>query len=75
MVATEVAYFKRIERHVTPDAATAAAAMKKMESADFHQVRGVQKGCGNFWHGIAVKDGNESHVVLPPQGQVMREGD
>jgi len=39
-----------------------------------HQVRGLQKGCDNSWHGIAVKDGNESHVVLTPQGQVMREG-
>jgi hypothetical protein len=57
------------------DSSTAAEARTKMESAGFHQVRDLQKGCDNFWHGIAVKDGNESHVVLTPQGQVMREGD
>ena len=57
------------------DASTAAAATKKMESAGFHQVRGLKKGCDNFWHGVAVKDGSETHVVLTPQGQVMREGD
>ena len=57
------------------DSSTAAAAKKKMESASFHQVRDLKKGCDNFWHGMAVKDGSESHVVLTPQGQVMREGD
>lgn len=57
------------------DNSTAAAAKKKMESANFQQVRELKKGCDNFWHGIAVKDGSESHVVLTPQGQVTREGD
>jgi hypothetical protein len=57
------------------DGSTAAMATKKMEGAGFHDVRDLKKGCDNFWHGIAVKDGIESHVSLTPQGEVMREGD
>ena len=57
------------------DSSTADEARKKMERAGFQQVRDLKKGCDNFWHAIAVKDGRESHVVLTPQGEVMREGD
>jgi len=56
------------------DSSTAAAATKKMESAGFRQVRDLKKGCDNFWHGVAVKDGSETHVGLTPQGQVRSEG-
>jgi len=56
------------------DGSTAAQAKAKIERAGFRQVRNLQKSCDNFWHGIAVKDGIESNVVLTPQGQVMREG-
>ena len=56
------------------DGSTAAEAKAKIERAGFRQVRNLQKSCDNFWHGIAVKDGIESNVVLTPQGQVMREG-
>jgi hypothetical protein len=56
------------------DGSTADAAKKKIESAGFQQVSDLKKGCDNFWHGKAVKDGSESHVVLTPQGQVAREG-
>jgi hypothetical protein len=57
------------------DASTAAAAARKMESAGFRQVRDLKKGCDNFWHGVAQKDGSETHVLLTPQGQAMTEGD
>lgn len=57
------------------DASTAAATTKKMESAGFRQVRDLKKGCDNFWHGVALKDGSETHVLLTPQGQVTSEGD
>jgi hypothetical protein len=56
------------------DGSTADAAQKRIERAGFQQVRNLKKGCDNFWHGTAVKDGSESHVVLTPQGQVAREG-
>lgn len=57
------------------DRSTAMSAKRKMESAGFHQVSDLRKGCDNAWHGTAVKDGNKSDVVLTPQGQVLREGD
>jgi hypothetical protein len=56
------------------DGSTAAEATKKIESAGFEQIRDLKKGCDNFWHGVAVKDGVESHVRLTPQGEVTREG-
>jgi hypothetical protein len=57
------------------DGSSTAKARKAMEGAGFHQVHHLVKGCDNFWHGIAAKDGIESRVVVTPQGQVMREGD
>ena len=56
------------------DGSTADAARKKIERAGFQQIRDIKKSCDNFWNVMAVKDGLESHVVLTPQGQVMREG-
>jgi hypothetical protein len=55
------------------DGSSAPEATRKIERAGFQQVRELKKGCDNFWHGVAVKDGGETHVVLTPQGQVMRE--
>jgi hypothetical protein len=56
------------------DASTAETARKKIEAAGFRQVEDLQKGCDNFWHGKATKDGAPVNVVLSPQGQVMTEG-
>jgi len=56
------------------DGSSAEAAKKKMEAAGFHQIRDLQKGCDNFWHGTADKDGAPVNVVLSPQGQIMIEG-
>jgi hypothetical protein len=41
------------------DASTADMAKRKIEHAGFSSVRGLKKGCDNFWHGKAVKDGVE----------------
>jgi hypothetical protein len=57
------------------DGSSADGAKTKIESAGFHEVRDLKKGCDNYWHGTAVKDGIESHVRLTPQGEVTREGD
>ncbi len=56
------------------DNSTADTAKKKMEAAGFHQIHDLQKGCDNFWHGKADKDGVLVNVVLSPQGQAMVEG-
>lgn len=56
------------------DRSTATDARQKMEKAGFRQIHGLKKGCDNYWHAVAKKDGKETHVVLSPQGTVMPEG-
>ena len=34
-----------------------------------------RKGCDNFWHGVAVKDGQQTRIVVSPEGEVRPEGD
>jgi hypothetical protein len=57
------------------DKSTATQAKSKIEKAGFRQVHDLKKGCDNYWHGMATKDGNQTHVVLSPKGEVMTEGD
>ena len=57
------------------DGSTADTARKKMEMAGFRQVHDLKKGCDNFWHGHALKDGAAVNIVLSPQGEVLIEGD
>ena len=56
------------------DGSSAVMAKVKMEEAGFRQVSGLTKGCDNFWHGRATKDGADVGVVLSPHGEVMTEG-
>lgn len=49
-------------------------ARKKMEAENFRQVNDLRKGCDNFWHAKATKDGAVVNIVLSPQGKVMIEG-
>lgn len=57
------------------DSSTLPQAKKKMEAAGYTQVKDLRKGCDNYWHGTAMKDGSEVFIVLSPAGQVMQEGD
>src|SRR5262245_2741270 len=57
------------------DGTTAAQTKKKIEAAGYTQVKDLQKGCDNVWHGTAVnKDGVGGNVMVTPQGEVMPEG-
>ena len=56
------------------DGSTADQAKRKIEAAGYVQVQGLYKGCDNYWHGQAMKDGAPVNVVLSPQGQVLTEG-
>jgi hypothetical protein len=56
------------------DGSTAMSAKKKMHAAGFSHINGLKKGCDNYWHGKAVKDGVATRVVLPPDGSAMPEG-
>ena len=55
------------------DRSTADQARTKMEAAGYSKVQSLNKGCDNYWHGVAMKDGQMVYVVLTPQGEVMRE--
>jgi hypothetical protein len=57
------------------DGSSAADARKKMNMAGYHHVSALKKGCDNYWHGMAVKDGAATHVSLAPTGLVQSEGD
>jgi hypothetical protein len=57
------------------DKTTVEQARQKIEAEGYRQVRQLRKGCDNFWHGIAMKDGEEVRIVLSPAGRVMRDGD
>lgn len=57
------------------DGTTADQARRKMEAAGFRGVNDLRKGCDNMWHGVALQNGEQTRVVLTPDGQVMKEGD
>lgn len=57
------------------DKSTVADARKDMQKAGYTDVRDLKKGCDNYWHGVATKDGKQTHVVATPDGKVMPEGD
>jgi len=46
----------------------------KIQKAGYSKVENLKKGCDNFWHGTAIKDGQTIHLVLTPKGQVLIEG-
>jgi hypothetical protein len=56
------------------DRSTAKQATEKMEHAGYAKVHDLRKGCDNYWHGLAMKDGKPVMIVLSPAGQVMLEG-
>jgi hypothetical protein len=53
---------------------TAGYAKQKMENAGYSQIRDLRKGCDNYWHGRALKDGLDVNVLVTPEGEVMTEG-
>jgi hypothetical protein len=57
------------------DKSTVADARKAIQAAGYRQVRDLKKGCDNYWHGVATKDGTAVNVVVSPKGEVMTEGD
>jgi hypothetical protein len=56
------------------DKTTVDDARKKIEAAGYRQVRQLAKGCDNFWHGTATKNGSMVYIVVSPKGDVMTEG-
>ncbi len=56
------------------DGSTAEQAHRKIAAAGYADITDLKKGCDNFWHGKAMKDGAPTGVVLSPDGRVMPEG-
>jgi hypothetical protein len=57
------------------DGTSAADARKEMNAAGYTNVTELKKGCGNFWNGLAMKDGVATHVSVSPQGVVRPGGE
>ena len=57
------------------DGTTAGWAAGKAKEAGYTNVTMERKGCDNFWHGVASKDGQTGRIVVSPAGEVMPEGD
>lgn len=34
----------------------------------------LKKGCDNYWHAVALRNGKQDEIVLSPQGKVALEG-
>jgi hypothetical protein len=56
------------------DSSTAQQAAAKMEHAGYTQVRDLTKGCDNYWHAVALRDGKQDEISLSPQGDIVLEG-
>jgi hypothetical protein len=56
------------------DTTTVAETKKKIEAAGYTQPTDLRKGCDNFWHASALKDGNKVLLVVTPTGEVIEEG-
>jgi hypothetical protein len=57
------------------DSSTSTDAEKKIKAAGYTQISDLKKGCDNFWHGRAFKNGMAIRVSLSPQGLVQPESD
>ena len=57
------------------DSSTADMAKKKIEASGYLQTHDLKKGCDNYWHGQATKDGALVNVSLSPAGLIKIEGD
>jgi hypothetical protein len=57
------------------DGTTADWAIKHILAGGYQGPRNLRKGCDNYWHADALKDGNIVHVVVTPQGELLTEDD
>jgi hypothetical protein len=56
------------------DNTTAAEARHRIEAAGYDHVHDIFKGCDNYWHSTATKDGQTVFVGVSPQGEILHEG-
>ena len=56
------------------DDTTADSTSQRLEEAGYEDVSNLRKGCDNFWHAEAKKDGETVFVVVTPEGEIREEG-
>jgi hypothetical protein len=56
------------------DNTTANEARHRIEAAGYRGVHDLFKGCDNYWHSTAMKDGQQVFVGVSPQGEILPEG-
>lgn len=56
------------------DNTTASEARHRIEAAGYRDVHDLFKGCDNYWHSTAMKDGRKVFVGVSPHGEILREG-
>jgi len=56
------------------DSSTARQAAAKIEHAGYAKTHDLSKGCDNYWHAVALRDGKRVEISLSPQGNVVLEG-
>ncbi len=56
------------------DNTTAGEARHRIEAAGYRDVHDMFKGCDNYWHSTAMKDGQRVYVGVSPQGEILHEG-
>ena len=56
------------------DSSTAQQAAVKMQNAGYRAMHDLKKGCDNYWHALAMREGQQVQIVLSPAGNVMPEG-
>jgi hypothetical protein len=56
------------------DGVSNGQAQRKMHQAGYSHITQLKKGCDNYWHGAAIKDGVHTYVALTPDGVVRSEG-
>jgi hypothetical protein len=67
--------FARCDPGERIDGSTANDARRAMQRAGYANIRDLRKGCDNYWHAIATRDGATMRIVLAPSGEILREGD
>jgi hypothetical protein len=56
------------------DDSTADWARDQFRQAGYEDVAELEKGCDNYWHGVAMTGDQQQRVVVSPDGEVMKEG-
>jgi hypothetical protein len=55
------------------DRSTVEQARDRIAAAGYSEVDELKKGCDNYWHASAVRNGRQLLVLMSPDGQIARD--